>query len=239
MKTALICVMGNTPSVVSEAWYLHRHEVTDLVVLYPSGEEFHKSFELLLHGINIKSAEEKINVRTHGVKMPLGDVSSEMELITFVEFFSEVIREERSVHRVQRILTLISGGRKSISAIIPMIAPILHIDEVIHVSATNFIRQSATSTGISQRFDVPDDLLMDILFPDISTYKEMVFPVIPYPKKYIEELYSVLSKKSNNSAMEDLLVTTGYLQKSGGQTILTSKGALVLKILKPLVESYL
>ena len=128
VKTSIIAPLGLSPPVVT-ALVEYIADVNDVVILTTENEKVKHGFELIKIGMKLKYPK----IRIHEVKLPFEDVYTTEQNLEFMAIAAKTIKNEREVHKSDRVLLNIAGGRKNMCITLSLLGQLLGVDGVYHV----------------------------------------------------------------------------------------------------------
>lgn len=246
MKTSVIAPLGLSPPVITAFIEGLAEPISDVVVLTTDNEEVKRGYELVRIGLKIKYPR----IRIHEVRLPFDDVYTTEQNLQFMAIAARTIKEEREVHRCDRILLNIAGGRKNTCITLSLLGQLMGIDGVFHVVTKDvaIVNQMLESLreDIRRIYEAKDDeekikiykekerYFNSLLFPAKSEYEIIRIPTLPYPSDYLAKLVTAVHS-SNLDALsaeeKELLYRHGILDEIGHRYVVSEYGEKLTKII--------
>ncbi len=249
VKTVLINIMGTSPMVSTEMFqYLYNSEekISDVIMVYTANSA-------VISGTMAACASllEKFNVRLHIFELEFNDISTEDEMIKFIEAISKIIKQEREEYNVEKIILNVSGGRKIQTIILSLYSPIFGIDEVYNIINKNI-------TNINENYEkIRDKVMMfgkdenrnmeiykkyrneldEIFYPPMEDLYFLKVPVIRFPDEVLNRLRIILNSnfRDDNDITESELVAyknSGFITYDRTRIYLTDLGNIIKSYLE-------
>ena len=211
MKTALIAPVGTSAPVVTEmVMYLHGlegHYLTDVVIL-PTRDEYVRAHAVLAKEA-IKHRYPGIRVHTH--QLPFRDIKSTRDTVEFMRRAAAIIKEEREVHKCERVYLSIAGGRKDVCTSLAIVGQLVGVDGVFHVIHPDVVSFNINLERIKDKilelyraapeqrdevYRANAELFEGIMFPRMESLRYVQIPCIPYPREYLGRVVTLLLSSS-------------------------------------------
>lgn len=228
MKTSVISPLGLSPPVITAFIEGIAEPISDVVVLTTDNEEVRKGYELVRIGLKIKYPR----IRIHEIGLPFDDVYTTEQNLQFMGIAARTIKEEREVHKCDRVFLNIAGGRKNMCITLSLLGQLMGVDGVFHVVTKDvaIINQMLESLreDIRRIYEAKNDeekvkiyrekerYFNSLLFPAKSEYEIIRIPTLPYPTNYFVKLVTAIHSSNLDmlSAEEkELLYRHGILEK--------------------------
>jgi CRISPR-associated protein Csx14 len=237
VKTALIAPVGTSAPVVTEmVMYLNGlegHYLTDVVIL-PTRDEYVRA-----HAVLAKEAirHRYPRIRVHTQQLPFRDIKSTEDTIEFMRRAAKIIKEEREVHRCEKVYLSIAGGRKDVCTSLAIVGQLVGVDGVFHVINPDVVSFNISLERIKDRilelyrtppeqrgevYTAHAELFNEVMFPRMESLKYVQIPCIPYPREYLGRVVTLLL--SSFTPIEKVGIPMGELERL--------KRAGIIKILK-------
>ncbi len=245
MKTSIIAPLGLSPPVIT-AFVEHVGEVSDVVVFTTDNERVKHGFELIRIGLKLRYPR----IRVHEVRLPFEDVYTTEQNLEFMSIAAKKIKEEREVHKCDRILLNVAGGRKNMCITLTLLGQFLAVDGVYHVITKDvaIVNQMLENLReeIRKIYDAKDEdekvkiykerekHFNSLLFPKMKEYEVVRIPTIPYPLNYLRKILRAIytSEIENLSSEEkELLFRHGLLKKAGRNYYVSDYGKKFVEVL--------
>ncbi|RLI78832.1 CRISPR-associated protein Csx14 [Archaeoglobales archaeon] len=246
MKTSVIAPLGLSPPVITAFIKGIAEPINDVVVLTTDNEEVKKGYELVKIGLKIKYPR----IRIHEIKLPFDDVYTTEQNLRFMAIAARTIKEEREVHRCDRIFLNIAGGRKNMCITLSLLGQLMGVDGVFHVVTKDvaIVNQMLESLreDIKRIYEAKDEeekikiyrekerYFNSLLFPAKSEYEIIRIPTLPYPADYLIKLVTAVHSSNLDSLLteeKEVLYRHGILDKIGRRYIVSDYGRELTKII--------
>lgn len=249
MKTSVIAPLGLSPPVITAFIEGIAEPISDVVVLTTDNEEVKRGYELVRIGLRIKYP----GIRIHEVRLPFDDVYTTEQNLQFMAIAARTIKKEREVHKCDRILLNIAGGRKNMCITLSLLGQLMGVDGVFHVVTKDIAIVNQMLEGLREDirriYEAKDDkekikiykekerYFNSLLFPAKSEYEIVRIPTLPYPADYLAKLVTAV-RSTNLDALsveeKELLYRHGILDKIGHRYVVSEYGKrLVETIIRP------
>jgi CRISPR-associated protein Csx14 len=239
MKTSVIAPLGLSPPVITAFIEGTAEPISDVVVLTTDNEEVKRGYELVRIGLKIKYPR----IRIHEVGLPFDDVYTTEQNLQFMAIAARIIKEEREVHKCDRVLLNIAGGRKNTCITLSILGQLMGVDGVFHVITKDvaIINQQleALREDIRSIYEAGNDeekiqiykqkerYFNSLLFPDRREYEIVRIPTLPYPPDYFIKLITAVYSSNLDllSAEErEMLYRHGILERIGSRYAVSDYG---------------
>ena len=246
MKTSVIAPLGLSPPVITAFIKGIAEPINDVVVLTTDNEEVKKGYELVKIGLKIKYPR----IRIHEIKLPFDDVYTTEQNLRFMAIAARTIKEEREVHRCDRIFLNIAGGRKNMCITLSLLGQLMGVDGVFHVVTKDvaIVNQMLESLreDIKRIYEAKDEeekikiyrekerYFNSLLFPAKSEYEIIRIPTLPYPADYLIKLVTAVHSSNLDSLLteeKEVLYRHGILDKIRRRYIVSDYGRELTKII--------
>lgn len=203
MRVSVIATLGTSPPVVTEfIQYVEKEErVSDLTLVLTGEKTIQEGAKLV--EVAVKSRYP--HIRVHTKNLPFNDILSEEDNVRFMGICAEILREQREIHKADKVYVCLAGGRKEMTVALAMLGQILDVDGIYHVVAPEIKSLSVdlerARYEISELANHPDpmkyyeerrEFFNNLMYPHPSTYNVIRIPVIPYPKETLLQIASLL-----------------------------------------------
>ncbi|MCS7117097.1 MAG: CRISPR-associated protein Csx14 [Nitrososphaerota archaeon] len=209
MKNVAIATIGMSPPVITEfIQYLHEGlgiKISDLTIISTTDPFVKASVKLVTAAIKHKYPQ----IHTHESQLPFEDMDSWERMLEFMKIGAKIIHDAKIRHKATSTYLCIAGGRKEGSVILSLLAQIIGVNMVAHIVAKDIkafnielerIKRYIEELGESNEPDTYylkyKDLFEPVLFPHPSNYSVINIPIIPYPKKTLQDIMKLLLSKS-------------------------------------------
>ena len=207
MKTSLIAPIGTSAPVITEM-VMHingpeGHYLTDVVIL-PTMDEYVKA--------NAVPAKEAIRrryprIRVHTHQLPFEDIKSTEDNIEFMRRAAKLIKEQRAVHKCERVYLSIAGGRKDVCTSLAIVGQLMGVDGVFHVINPDVVSFNISLERIKDRilelyrapperreevYRANAELFDSVMFPSMRSLRYVQIPCIPYPREHLGRVVAIL-----------------------------------------------
>ncbi|WGI17159.1 CRISPR-associated ring nuclease [Methanonatronarchaeum sp. AMET-Sl] len=253
MKCSLIGAMGTTAPVMTEMvkWLIESKEeyISDVVIFVTDEEEVKKHAELVISALN----SSEWNIHSHWEELPFKDIQSEENNLEFIERVGDEIYKQKSKHDSDKIFLNVAGGRKTMAVGLHLLSQFNPVNSAYHVISPQIsklniqlerqkdkIDEHFHSQNLDSYYKENKETFDPILFPDLSEFKVIEIPSIPFPSSTLDELKEVLTSDSRVKRKE-VELTDNYLYRLHKKGLIkikdnwlypTSKGERIAKILK-------
>ena len=179
MSTVLIASLGESPIVVTSLFDLLQTQlqasgqsIIDTVeVLCPQGESVQLGYELVVEGLKDKC--ELIQIPFH-----FEDVHGEEASYGFLRILAQQLRE----HRDDTVYLSLAGGRKNMSALMAMLAPLFScVKKLYHIHDNDEHTRGYHFLSPEALIELPDSQRAKWLFPD---HNKVHLIELPYDEKH-------------------------------------------------------
>lgn len=246
MKTSVIAPLGLSPPVITAFIEGIAEPVNDVVILTTDNEEVKRGYELVRIGLKIKYPR----IRIHEVKLPFDDVHTTEQNLQFMGMAARTIRDEREIHKCDRVLLNIAGGRKNMCITLSLLGQLMGVDGVFHVVTKDvaIVNQMLESLreDIRRIYEAKDDeekvgiyrkkerYFNSLLFPAKSEYEIIRIPTLPYPADYLVKIVNAVHSSDLDvlSAEEkEVLYRHGILEKIGHRYVVSEYGKRLVEVI--------
>ncbi len=249
VKTILINIMGTSPMVSTEMFqYLHNSDekISDVIMVHTANSDVVSGTMAACTAL-----VEKFNVRIHTFELEFNDISTEDEMIKFIEAIATIIKQERKEYNVEKIILNVSGGRKIQTIILSLYSPIFGIDEVYNIINRNIM-------NINENYEKVRDKIMnfgkdeslnreiygkyrnefdEIFYPSMENLYFLKVPVIRFPNEVLYRLKTILNsnfREDNDITESELLAykNSGFITYDNTRIYLTGLGSIIKSYLE-------
>lgn len=207
-KVSLVATLGMAPPVVTEFLeYMIKAEnlrVTDLTVVSTNEPVVLEGLKLVQAAVEVRYPQ----VHFHEEVLPLNDTTTVEETFRFMEILGRVLIAQRKVHRVDSVHLSLAGGRKDMSVTGALMAQYFGVDSVCHIivpdiklvnaqleALRKLISDLARADDRIKFYLAHSDILNNLMYPPLGSYRVIKIPVIPYPRDTLEEIYRMLGRR--------------------------------------------
>ncbi|MBW1715632.1 MAG: hypothetical protein JRJ77_07380 [Deltaproteobacteria bacterium] len=243
--------IGMSPSVVTEFLqyvddYLDQR-VSELTVI--ATEEIMVRDSVILVEASVKKYPY---VHIHVVELPLSNISTQEDSLEFMRICAEILREQREVHKVDRMYLCVAGGRKDMCIGLALLGQYFGISGVHHVimhdvKAYNVqlerfrhaISELASSSDKDGYHEKSREAFEDLMFPHPSSYAVIKVPIIPYPRTALNDIVALLRRTKALRRIDSWLPLdvlermsiSGLIKLTSNRIYVTDEGRQMSKIL--------
>lgn len=252
MKTSIVAPVGRSPPVITEFLRyvidVFGEKVTDMTLLVTKDPEVQYGLKLIEVAIKDKYPFIHIHIK----ELPFEDIDSEERSIEFMEYAARVLKEEETIHKVDRIYLCVAGGRKDMCIILSLLAQFYKVNGVYHVIAPEIkivseklerlrkeIEELAKSSNPEEKYKENKQQFEELMFPSRSRYVVIKIPVIPYPKDTLKKIVNLLKNKTTpknevkiSFELLENLQSIGLIKIGTRNITTTLDGIKLLKILE-------
>lgn len=249
VKTVLINIMGTSPMVSTEMFqYLDNsgENISDVIMVYTANSA-------VVSGTMAActSLIRKFNARLHTYELEFNDISTEDEMIQFIDAISRIIKQEKEEYHVEKIILNVSGGRKIQTIILSLYSPIFGINEVYNIINKNIaninenyekIRDKVMMFGEDENRNIEvytkyQDEFNEIFYPSMEDLYFLKVPVIRFPDEVLNRLRMILNsgfREDNDITESELLAykNSGFLTYDRTRIYLTDLGQIIKSYLE-------
>lgn len=246
MKTSVIAPLGLSPPVITTFIEGIGETVNDLVILTTDNERVKEGYEIVRIGLKIKYPK----IRVHEVRLPFDDIYTTKQNLQFMSIAAGIIKKEREVHKSDKILLNVAGGRKNTCITLSLLGQIMGVDGVFHVVTKDVVVVNLLLERLRRDISMVyragneeekiniykknEKQFDNLLFPPKSAYEIVKIPTLPYPKDYLAKLLkSIFSLDLDSLSIEEkeALYRHGILEKIGNRYYLSKYGEDMVSIL--------
>lgn len=246
MKTSVIAPLGLSPPVITAFVDGIAEPVSDVVVLTTDNEDVKRGYDLVRIGLKIKYPR----IRIHEVKLPFDDVYTTDQNLQFMAIAARTIKDEIEVHKCDRILLNVAGGRKNMCITLSLLGQLMGVDGVFHVvtkdvaivnqmleSLREDIKSIYKAKNDEEKIEIyrkKERYFSALLFPSRSEYEIIRIPTLPYPSDYLAKLVSAVHSSDLESLSlkeKELLYRHGILEKTGFHYSVSEYGRRLVEVI--------
>jgi len=252
LKASVVAPIGMSPPVVTEFLqyvddYLDRR-VSDLTIIATRETMVRES--VILVEASVKKKYPYMHI--HVVELPFSDISTQEDSLEFMRICTEILREQREVHKVDRMYLCVAGGRKDMCIALALLGQYFGISGVYHVimhdvKAYN-VQLERLRHAISELASSPDkdgyyeknrEAFEDLMFPHPSSYTVIKVPIIPYPRIALNDIVALLRRTKALRRMDsglsldvlERMSISGLIKLTSNRIYVTDEGRQMGKIL--------
>lgn len=247
MSMSMICPLGQSPAVVTEAVrYLAETEALKNVIIFATEDENVKA------GVKMVKACMKVHypkIRVFVRDVPFADITCDKDNWMIMKKVSDTIRNERNNYRVDEIVLNIAGGRKATSVSLGTVAGLLGVTVVLHIIHKDVKRYNLEQERLMHKIvkflDVNDEKSYylehaadfdSLMFPPPEDLNIIRIPIVPFPPDERALLRRLLKGiRFDEEFVEDYKLETyrraGFITYDRLRTYPTEDGEKLLQIL--------
>jgi len=235
LKNAVIAPLGQSPPVITTFIEGIREKIEDCIILITENKDVRMGYELIRISMKLRYP----SVYMHEVVLPFEDVYTREDNLEFMAICVKIIKEEREIHKCDKIFLNIAGGRKNMCISLSLLGQIMAVNEVFHiikkdVEAINIeleklraeIKKIYIAKDDDEKIKIYKQYSGDfdkILFPLPKDYELIIIPTLPYPLEYLGKIISKIFQDIDTLMLEEktMLERHSILESVGNSFQLT------------------
>ena len=207
-KTSIIAPLGTSPPVITEfLQYIQEamfEKVTDLTIIATREPTVLEGKELVKAAV--KHRYPKVHI--HEEELPFTDITSDKDHLEFMKICARILREQREIHRAERVYLCVAGGRKDMCITLSLLGQYFGVNGIFHIIMPEIQAYSAELERIrheiseltraenkDQYYKEKIELFERLMYPPLASYKIIRIPIIPIPQNMIQEILKILKAK--------------------------------------------
>jgi CRISPR-associated protein Csx14 len=219
-KISIIAPLGTSPPVVTEfLQYVQEsmfESVTDLTLIATKEQAVLEGLELIK--VAVKRRYPKVHV--HIVELPFTDIASEADHLEFMKICAKILKDQRDVHRADKVYLCVAGGRKDMCITLSLLAQYFGVNGVFHVIMPNVkafsselermryeISELARAGDKEAYYQAKAERFDELMYPPIKSYITIRIPIIPIPQNIIYDVIKILKAKKVERKDVDLPIS--------------------------------
>jgi len=222
-KVSIIAPVGTSPPVVTEfLQYVEEamcERVTDLTLMATKERAVLEGVEL----IKVAVRRRYPHVHLHVVELPFADIASEADHLEFMRISAKVLRDQRAVHRADKVYLCVAGGRKDMCITLSLLAQYFGVNGVFHVIMPDVkafsvelermrheISELAKAEDKEAYYRERAEMFDELMYPPLKSYVAIRIPIIPVPQSVVRDVMKIL--KAGRVRKADVDVPVSFLR---------------------------
>jgi CRISPR-associated protein Csx14 len=219
-KISIIAPVGTSPPVVTEfLQYVQEsmfESVTDLTVIATREQAVLEGVELIK--VAVKRRYPKVHL--HVVELPFTDIASEADHLEFMKTCARILRDQREIHRAEKVYLCVAGGRKDMCITLSLLAQYFGVNGVFHVIMPDVkafsselermrhdISELAKAENKEAYYQEKAERFDELMYPPLKSYIIIRIPIIPIPQNIIYDVIKILKAKKAKRTEIDLPIS--------------------------------
>jgi CRISPR-associated protein Csx14 len=246
LKNAVIAPLGQSPPVITTFIEGIGEKIEDCIILITENKDVRMGYELIRVAMKLRYP----SVHMHKVVLPFEDVYTTDDNLKFMAICAKIIKEEREIHKCDKIFLNVAGGRKNMCISLSLLGQIMAVDGVFHIIKKDVdiinvqlekfrseIEKIYMAKDDEEKIKIYEQYAEDfdkILFPSPKDYELIRIPTLPYPPDYLGRIISKIFQDIDSLTLEEkkMLERHGILERVGNRFQLTDYGERFLGVFR-------
>ncbi|MBS7638155.1 CRISPR-associated protein Csx14 [Candidatus Bathyarchaeota archaeon] len=222
-KTSIIAPLGTSPPVITEfLQYVQEamfERVTDLTIIVTREPAVLEGKELVKAAVKHRYPM----VHIHEEELPFTDITSDEDHLEFMKICARILREQREIHRAEKVYLCVAGGRKDMCITLSLLGQYFGVNGVFHVIMPEIkaysaelervryeISELARAEDKERYYKEREEIFEKLMYPPAESYTVIRIPIIPTPQNIIFDVFKLL--KARKVSRKDVELPLSFLK---------------------------